>query len=107
MSELKEREVLKPICEKEGCNTDCKECSEYLKECAKKANEVDKLLEEANKKAETNLLDLLKFKTKTDKEVFDRLPLSDYEKEKMMIDILKEGATGNPLGLTQESKDKL
>ena len=88
MSEVK----AKPICGKEDCDVDCKECKEYLKDCDKKANEVDKLMKEANKGAETNLFDLLKFKTKTDKEVFDRLPLSDYDKEKMILSMVADGS---------------
>ena len=71
-----------------------KEVREDLKgldeETVEKLLALEESYEEANKKAETNLLNIIRFKNKTDKYVFDRLPLSEYEKEQMVMEIIKE-----------------
>ena len=59
-------------------------------ETVKNVLAMEKDYEEANKKAETNLLNIIRFKNKTDKFVFDRLPLSEYQKEQMVMEIIKE-----------------
>lgn len=56
-------------------------------EMEKKFEELKRVIEEYNKPAETNLLNDLKFKTEECKYLFDKLPLSDYEKEQMIIEL--------------------
>jgi hypothetical protein len=60
---------------------------EYDEETLKRLHEIEELIDESNKPAETNLLENLKFKKKEDKFVFNRLPLSDWEKEQLIKEI--------------------
>jgi hypothetical protein len=43
-----------------------------------------------NEKAHTKILDVLKFESKYDEEVFNRLPLTDRQKEQILFDIVPE-----------------
>lgn len=48
--------------------------------------DMDKIVDDRKKPARTNLLKMVRFKNKVDKEVFLRLPISDYEKEKIIAE---------------------
>ena len=56
-------------------------------ETLKRLKEIDEIVEEWKRPATSNLLNLIKFKNDNEKMLFDRLPLSDYDKEQMLIDI--------------------
>jgi hypothetical protein len=43
-----------------------------------------------NEKAQTKILDVLKFESKYDEDVFRRLPLTDRQKEQILFDMLPE-----------------
>jgi len=45
---------------------------------------------EIKEKALTNILDIIKFELKEDEENFKMLPLSDFQKEELLFDYLKE-----------------
>ena len=53
-------------------------------------NKMDEVIEEIKSEAKTNLLEIVKFKNKSDLIIFDKLPLTDFQKEDIMIDILME-----------------
>lgn len=55
----------------------------------KKLKEIESFLSEYDRKAETNIIDEFrkKCKSKVDVKIFDMLPLSDYEKEQMLLEI--------------------
>lgn len=43
-----------------------------------------------NEKAQTKILDVLKFESKYDEDIFHRLPLTDRQKEQILFDMLPE-----------------
>jgi len=52
---------------------------------------IDEVTEkEIKEKALTNILDIIKFELKEDEENFKMLPLSDFQKEELLFDYLKE-----------------
>lgn len=54
-------------------------------------NPIDKKLEkEIKKKAITNILEVIKFELKEDHENFFKLPLSDFQKEELLFEMLKD-----------------
>jgi len=56
----------------------------------KQIKEMEEIVDEIKEEPKTNLLELFTFKNKLDTEIFDRLPLTECQKEDMIIDILKE-----------------
>jgi len=56
----------------------------------KQIKEMDEVIDEIKEEPKTNLLELFTFKNKLDNEIFDKLPLTDCQKEIMIVDILKE-----------------
>lgn len=60
---------------------------EYNEETKKRLHEIEEIIKESNKPAETNILEHIKFRNKEDKFVFDRLPLSDWDKEQIINEI--------------------
>ena len=76
------------IANDEKVNTDVKATDDKLdKETLKRLKEIDDIINEWKRPAETNILNLIKFKNKEEKVLFDRLPLSDYDKEQMIKEI--------------------
>jgi len=56
----------------------------------KQIKEMEEVVDEIKEEPKTNLLELFTFKTKLDNEIFDKLPLTECQKEDMIVDILKE-----------------
>lgn len=51
------------------------------------AKEFDELVEAIKKPARTNILNEIKFEREIDRLIFDRLPLSDIQKEDILLDL--------------------
>jgi hypothetical protein len=68
-------------------------------------NKMEEVIEEIKTETKTNLLDMVKFKNKSDLIVFDKLPLTDFQKEDIMIDILIKENPNNLL--VKEYYDKI
>lgn len=68
-------------------------------------NKMDEVIEEIKSEAKTNLLEMVKFKNKSDLIIFDKLPLTDFQKEDIMIDILIKENPNNLL--VKEYYDKI
>jgi hypothetical protein len=64
-----------------------------------------------NEKAHTKILDVLKFESKYDEDIFNRLPLTDRQKEMILFDIVPElkeykNIFGSNIKECQEKKKK-
>jgi hypothetical protein len=61
-------------------------------ESLKKRKELDGIIEERYKKPATdpNYINRLKFKSKDDLEIFNMLPLSEFEKEQLIYELYPE-----------------
>ena len=68
-------------------------------------NKMEEVIEEIKTETKTNLLDMVKFKNKSDLIVFDKLPLTDFQKEDIMIDILMKENPNNII--VKEYYDKI
>ena len=60
-------------------------------------NKMEEVIEEIKSESKTNLLDMVKFKNKSDLIIFDKLPLTEFQKEDIMIDILMEQNPNNQI----------
>lgn len=58
-------------------------------------NKMEEVIEEIKSESKTNLLDMVKFKNKSDLIIFDKLPLTEFQKEDIMIEILMEQNPNN------------
>ena len=52
-----------------------------------KVEEQEKIIKDAKAPAKTNILNCIKFKNNLDKQIFDLLPLSDAQKEELILDV--------------------
>jgi len=57
----------------------------------------DQIEREIKEKALTNILDIVKFELKEEEENFKMLPLSDFQKEELLFDYLKDNKNYNEL----------
>jgi len=60
-------------------------------------NKMEEVIEEIKSESKTNLLDMVKFKNKSDLIIFDKLPLTEFQKEDIMIEILMEQNPNNQI----------
>lgn len=60
---------------------------EFTEDEKKQIAEYNKLLEESEEKTRTNILNEIKFANKQDEMVFNRLPLSNRQKEELLFSI--------------------
>ena len=56
-------------------------------EMKQRVKEIEALIEETNRPSKTSLLKNLKFENEQDAHVFSRLPLSDYQKEELLMSV--------------------
>jgi hypothetical protein len=66
------------------------EVLEFTTDEKKNHTEMENIVKDFNEEAKTNILQLLRFKTKTDEFVFNHLPLSDAQKEELVLSVLSE-----------------
>lgn len=52
-----------------------------------RVKEQEKIIQDAKAPAKTNILNTIKFKNKLDEEIFNLLPLSDAQKEELILDV--------------------
>ena len=59
----------------------------FTKEQLDQIKKLEKTIKDINRAPKTNLIYNMKFKSPTDKYVFEKLPLSDFQKEQMITEI--------------------
>lgn len=87
------------------CNSSKDDDTDFTVDEIEQINKMEEVIEEIKTETKTNLLDMVKFKNKSDLIIFDKLPLTEFQKEDIMIDILIKENPNNLL--VKEYYDKI
>ena len=77
------------------CNNSKDDDTDFTADEIEQIKKMEEVIEEIKSDSKTNLLDIVKFKNKSDLIIFDKLPLTEFQKEDIMIEILMEQNPNN------------